>query len=98
MRPKNQVPDLFTPDGFVAAQMIVRAVQRGGDDVERMITALEGWQFVAPKGTQRIRQSDHAMIQPMFQVRTRQVGSKWRAVPVKTFSPGNVAPPAKSFP
>ncbi|HEV8688544.1 MAG TPA: substrate-binding domain-containing protein [Gaiellaceae bacterium] len=99
MRAKSQVPDLFTPDGFVAAQMIVRAVQKsGGDDVERMISALEGWQFAAPKGLQRIRQSDHAMIQPMFQVRTRQVNGKWRAVPVKTFSPGNVAPPAKTFP
>ena len=65
----NQVPDIFTPDGFVAAQMIARAVSRGGDDVERMISALEGWQFIAPKGTQRIRQSDDAMLQPMFQVR-----------------------------
>jgi branched-chain amino acid transport system substrate-binding protein len=63
-----------------------------------MISALEGWQFAAPKGPQRIRQADHAMIQPMFQVRTRQVNGKWRAVPVKTFSPGNVAPPAKTFP
>jgi branched-chain amino acid transport system substrate-binding protein len=98
MARRNQVPDLFTPDGFVAAQMIVRAVSRGGDDVERMIRALEGWQFVGPKGAQRIRQADHAMLQPMFQVRTRQVGSRWRAVPVKTFSPGNLQPPVRAFP
>ena len=98
MKRRNQVPDIFTPDGFVAAQMIARAVTRGGDDVERMISALEGWQFAAPKGAQRIRQSDHAMLQPMFQVRTRQVRGKWRAVPVKTFSPGNTAPAAKQFP
>ena len=71
MKRRNQVPDIFTPDGFVAAQMIARAVTRGGDDVERMISALEGWQFAAPKGPQRIRQSDHAMLQPMFQVRLR---------------------------
>ena len=80
MKRANQVPDIFTPDGFVTAQMIERAVSRGGDDVDRMISALEGWQFLAPKGTQRIRQSDHAMLQPMFQVRTRQVNGKWRAV------------------
>jgi branched-chain amino acid transport system substrate-binding protein len=98
MKRRNQVPDIFTPDGFVAAQMIARAVTRGGDDVERMIGALEGWQFAAPKGAQRIRQSDHAMLQPMFQVRTRQVNGKWRAVPVKTFSAGNTAPAAKQFP
>jgi branched-chain amino acid transport system substrate-binding protein len=98
MKRRNQVPDIFTPDGFVTAQMIARAVTRGGDDVERMISALEGWQFAAPKGAQRIRQSDHAMLQPMFQVRTRQVSGKWRAVPVKTFAAGNTAPAPKQFP
>jgi branched-chain amino acid transport system substrate-binding protein len=99
MARRNQVPDLFTPDGFVAAQMIARAVARGGgNDVERMIRSLEGWQFVAPKGVQRIRAQDHAMLQPMFQVRTRQVRGKWRAIPVKTFAPGNLQPPLRSFP
>jgi len=98
MKRKNQIPDIFTPDGFVTAQMIQRAVSRGGDDVDRMISALEGYQFLAPKGVQRIRQTDHAMLQPMFQVRTRQVNGKWRAVPVKTFPAGNMAPPVRQFP
>lgn len=98
MKRRNQVPDIFTPDGFVTAQMIQRAVTRGGDNVDRMITALEGWQFVGPKGAQRIRAADHAMLQPMFQVRTRQVSGKWRAVPVKAFSPGNLQPPVRPFP
>ena len=97
MRRLGQTPDIFTPDGFVAAQMIVRAVQRGGDDVERMISALEGWQFVGPKGPQRIRQADHAMLQPMFQVRLRRAGNRYQAVPVKTFSPGNLQPPVRAF-
>ncbi len=93
------MPDIFTPDGFVAAQMIVRAVQRGGgDDVERMIGALEGWQFVGPKGVYRIRQADHAMLQPMFQVRLRQQGSRRVPTVVKTFSPGNLQPPVRPFP
>jgi branched-chain amino acid transport system substrate-binding protein len=66
----NGVPDLFTPDGFVAAQMIVRAIQAGGGaDVNAMINALSGWTFLAPKGMQQIRASDHAMLQPMFQVK-----------------------------
>jgi branched-chain amino acid transport system substrate-binding protein len=99
MKRRNQSPDIFTPDGFVAAQMIVRAVQKGGgDNVDRMISALEGWKFIGPKGPQRIRPEDHAMLQPMFQVRLRQVGGKYRAVPVKTFSPGNVQPPVRPFP
>ncbi len=53
MRKKSQVPDLFTPDGFVAAQMIVQALKNGDDDVDKMITALEGWKFLGPKGWQR---------------------------------------------
>jgi branched-chain amino acid transport system substrate-binding protein len=98
MKRRNQTPDIFTPDGFVAAQMIVRAVQKGGgDNVDRMISALEGWKFIGPKGPQRIRPEDHAMLQPMFQVRLRQAGGKYRAVPVKTFSPGNVQPPVRPF-
>ena len=28
MRKKSQFPDLFTPDGFVAGQMIVHALQK----------------------------------------------------------------------
>ena len=52
MRRRNQTPDLFTPDGFNAALMLVRAIGRGGGtDVDRMISALEGWQFVGPKGS-----------------------------------------------
>jgi branched-chain amino acid transport system substrate-binding protein len=97
MKRRGQVPDIFTPDGFNAALMIARAVARGGDDVDRMVTALEGWQFVGPKGINRIRQQDHALIQPMFQVRLRRSGSRWQAVPVKTFSPGNLQPPIRPF-
>jgi branched-chain amino acid transport system substrate-binding protein len=98
MRKRGQVPDIFTPDGFAAAQMIVRAVQRGGgDDVDRMVSALEGWQFVGPKGTMRIRQADHAMLQPMFQVRLRRQGSGYTPQVVKTFSPGNLQPPVSPF-
>jgi branched-chain amino acid transport system substrate-binding protein len=95
----KQVPDLFTPDGFVAEQMIVHAVQKAnGDDVEKMISALEGWQFLAPKGKQRIRPQDHAMIQPMFQVQLVLKNGKYTPKVIKVISPGNVQPPVKSFP
>ena len=97
MRARNQTPDLFTPDGFNAGLMIARAVARGGDNVDRMIGALEGYQFVGPKGVNRIRQADHALLQPMFQVRLRRAGSRLQAVPVKTFSPGNLQPPVSAF-
>ena len=62
-------PDIFTPDGFVAAQMLVPRDREGRrDDVGKMISALEGCQFLAPKGLERIRPEDHALLQPMFQV------------------------------
>jgi branched-chain amino acid transport system substrate-binding protein len=98
MKRRNQVPDIFTPDGFVAAQMIVRAVSRGGgSDVNRMISALEGWSFVGPKGQQQIRRADHAMLQPMFNVRLRGPAAKRRAVPAATYGMRRVAPPVTPF-
>ncbi|MGW1464448.1 substrate-binding domain-containing protein [Streptomyces sp. NPDC002308] len=88
-------PDLFTPDGFSAAQMIVRAVEEGGDDVDAMVKALEGWTFEGVKGEQRIRSEDHAMLQPMFQAKL--VGSGATAVPelIKKLPMGDVVPPVK---
>ncbi len=100
MRNRGQVPDLFTPDGFVEGQMIVRALQKGGanQDVDAMISGLEGWQFLAPKGIQRIRPQDHAMIQSMFQVQlVKQSNGKYLPKVLKTISPGNVQPPITPF-
>ncbi|MGH3071805.1 MAG: substrate-binding domain-containing protein [Gaiellaceae bacterium] len=95
MRKRSQVPDLFTPDGFVAGQMIVRALDvANGDNVDRMISALEGWSFVGPKGQQTIRQADHAMIQPMFQVKlVKQANGKWQPRVVSRIKGQFVAPP-----
>jgi branched-chain amino acid transport system substrate-binding protein len=82
--------DIFSPDGFTAAQMIVQAVKQGGDDVEKMISSLEGWSFDGMKGKMTIRKDDHALLQPMFQVKL--TGGK--AVLVKTLAPEEVSPPA----
>jgi len=88
-------PDLFTPDGFVAAQMIVQAVTEGDPgDVDSMIAALEGWTFDAPKGSQTIRAEDHAMIQPMFQAHLSEADGTWTAELVNEVPADDVAPPA----
>ena len=87
--------DIFSPDGFVAAQMIVHAVgSAGGDNVDKMIKALEGWTFDAPKGSETIRASDHSMLQPMFQAKLAQQGTTWQPTLVKTISAETTAPPA----
>lgn len=89
-------PDLFTPDGFVAGQMIVQAVAEGGDDVNAMIDALEGWEFEGPKGTTMIRESDHALVQPMFTATLTQDGDTWVPELVDTVPADQVAPPEAS--
>jgi branched-chain amino acid transport system substrate-binding protein len=96
----HTVPDLFTPDGFVAAEMVVHAIQAGGGtDVNAMIKALSGWTFQAPKGTEQIRASDHALLQPMYQAKLTEVSpTDFTPVLVKTLTPAQTAPPvAASF-
>ncbi|HEU0041082.1 MAG TPA: substrate-binding domain-containing protein [Jiangellaceae bacterium] len=86
--------DIFNNDGFVAAQMVVHAVDEGGgDDVAAMIDALEGWTFTGPKGEQTIREEDHAMLQPMFQAALVESGGSILPELVKTLTPDEVAPP-----
>ncbi len=100
LKKNGQVPDIFTPDGFVTAQMVCRAISKGGTEqnVDAMIQALEGWQFLAPKGKQRIRPQDHAMLQPMFQVQlVKDAKGKYDVKVLKTVSPGNVQPPLTPF-
>lgn len=95
MKRRGQVPDLFTPDGFAAGQMIAHAVQASSSDVGKMIGSLEGWSFVGPKGQMQIRASDHALIQPMFQAKLARENGKWVGVPTKTIKGPFVAPPEK---
>lgn len=85
--------DLFSPDGFVAGQMIVHAVSEGAGDVEAMIAALEGWEFEGPKGTTTVRAEDHALIQPMFEARLVDQGGTPVPELVETVDADTVAPP-----
>ncbi|MEU8070357.1 MULTISPECIES: substrate-binding domain-containing protein [unclassified Micromonospora] len=94
---KAKVPggtlDLFHPDGFAAAQMVVRAVQEGGDDVEKMVKALEGWEFEGVKGTMKIRAEDHALLQPMYQAKLSGSGTAFTATAQKSLTGDESAPP-----
>jgi branched-chain amino acid transport system substrate-binding protein len=95
MKRRGQAPDLFHPDGFVAAQMMVRALKASTTDVDKMIAALEGWSFTGPKGQQEIRASDHAMLQPMFLVNLRQSGGKYSATTTVRLRAKHTAPPQR---
>jgi branched-chain amino acid transport system substrate-binding protein len=95
LRKRGQVPDIFTPDGFVTAQLIVQAVKAAdGDDVDKMISALENYKFTGPKGPERVRPEDHALLQPMFKVElVKGTNGRYDAKVLGTVSPGNVQPP-----
>jgi branched-chain amino acid transport system substrate-binding protein len=81
--------DLFHPDGFAAAQMIVHALE-AGYDADKMVTALEGYTFDSVKGQLTVRAEDHALLQPMFQAKL----SGDTATPTATISATDAAPPA----
>ncbi|MFJ3407706.1 substrate-binding domain-containing protein [Promicromonospora sp. NPDC090134] len=85
-------PDLFTPDGFVAAQLIVHAIEEGAGDVEAMVDALEGYTFEGPKGETTVRASDHALIQPMYQAKLVKDGDTWTPELVEVIDGETVAP------
>jgi branched-chain amino acid transport system substrate-binding protein len=93
MRKRGQAPDLFTPDGFNAAIMIVQALKKGDYDPDKMVTALEGFKFLGPKGFEAIRPQDHATLQPMFRVQLVQTGGRLTAKVLGTASPYETAPP-----
>ncbi|GAA2370568.1 substrate-binding domain-containing protein [Dactylosporangium salmoneum] len=85
--------DLFHPDGFTAAQMVVRAATEGGDDVDKMVTALEGYSFDGVKGKLTIRKEDHALLQPMFQGKFSGTGADLKPELVKALDPADASPP-----
>ncbi len=89
--------DLFSPDGFNAALMVVHAAEASPDDVDGMITALEGWEFEGPKGSMQIRAEDHALLQPMFQAKLVPANGTLTPELVKELSPEETAPPAAPF-
>ena len=84
--------DLFSPDGFNAAIMIVQAVKEGAGDVDAMVEALEGFEFEGPKGTMTVRASDHALIQEMYQVKLVADGDAFVPELIDTVAADDVAP------
>ena len=93
MRKRGQTPDLFTPDGFNAALMIVHALRASSDNVDKMVSALEGYKFLGPKGFSAVRPQDHALLQPMFRVKLVKKGNRLVAQVLGTASSYATAPP-----
>lgn len=85
-------PDLFSPDGFNAAIMLVQAIKEGQGDVDAMIAALEGFEFDGPKGKNTVRAEDHALLQDMYQAKLVASGDTFTPELVATVPAADVAP------
>lgn len=90
--------DLFTPDGFTAAQMFAHAVEADPANVGKQVAALEGWSFQGVAGRYTVRASDHALLQPEFQAKLTGSGTTWTAQLVKAVDPAAIAPPQPAAP
>jgi branched-chain amino acid transport system substrate-binding protein len=94
MRKRGQAPDIFTPDGFNAAIMLVHALKQGDYNVDKMVSALEGFKFLGPKGFEAVRPQDHATLQPMFRVQlVKGSNGKLQAKVLGTANSFQTAPP-----
>jgi branched-chain amino acid transport system substrate-binding protein len=60
-------PDFFTCGGFSAAMAVVKAIETAkSTDTEKLIKAMEGMEFMTPKGKMIFRPEDHQALQSMF--------------------------------
>ena len=91
-------PDLFNPDGFTAAQMIVHAIKAGSPtDTAAMVKALEDWRFDSPKREEWVRAEEHALLQLMFTARLNGQGADAKPELIHTLPMSAAAPTVKSM-
>ena len=64
---KGMPPDFFTCGGFAAAIFVAKAIEKAGStDTEALIAAMEGLEWMTPKGKMIMRKEDHQALQSMF--------------------------------
>jgi branched-chain amino acid transport system substrate-binding protein len=65
-------PDFFTAGGMAAGIAVVEALKKAGStDTEDLIAAMEGMEFMTPKGVMRFRPEDHQALQSMYHFKIR---------------------------
>jgi branched-chain amino acid transport system substrate-binding protein len=96
MKRFNEPPDFFTCGGFAAASAVVQGITKaGGTDTEKLIAAMEGMEFMTPKGMMKFRKEDHQALQSMFAFKLDVKPDVEWAIPVLTreLSMDETAPP-----
>ena len=92
----NSPPDFFTCGGFAAAGAVVEAITKAGTtDTEKLITTMEGMEFMTPKGKMKFRKEDHQALQEMYAFQLDAKPDVEWAIPVciKVLSMDDTAPP-----
>jgi branched-chain amino acid transport system substrate-binding protein len=95
----NEPPDFFTCGGFAAAMAVVTAIQKAGStDTEKLIAAMEGMEFMTPKGKMIFRKEDHQALQSMYAVKMVSRPDVPWLVPtlIRELSPQETAPPIQT--
>jgi len=83
----KKTQDLFTSTGADAAKMIVQALKgNAAQNVDKMISNLEGYSWVGVKGLMTINPTNHLLIQPMFLVGLTKTSTGYVPVLQKTIS------------
>lgn len=63
----NAPPDFFTAGGMAAGIAVVEALKKAPSGAtEDLIKAMEGMEFMTPKGTMKFRKEDHQALQSMY--------------------------------
>jgi len=92
----KEPPDFFTCGGFAAAMAAIRGFEKAkSTNTEKLITTMEGMEFLTPKGRMYFRNIDHQAMQSMFIFRLEARPDRDWAVPVlvREVSPEEGAPP-----
>jgi branched-chain amino acid transport system substrate-binding protein len=65
-------PDFFTAGGMAAGMAAVEAIKKAGStDTEALIAAMEGMEWMTPKGIMKFRAEDHQALQSMYHFKIR---------------------------
>ena len=92
----NEPPDFFTCGGFAAASAVVKGITNAGStDTEKLIAAMEGMEFMTPKGNMKFRKEDHQALQAMYAFELDVKPDVAWAIPklIKELSMDETAPP-----
>ena len=83
----KKAQDLFTCTGADAAKMIVQALTgNSSQDVDTMISKLEGYSWVGVKGLMKVDPTNHTLIQPMFLVSLKKTAAGYVPQLLKTIN------------